>query len=76
MQEEKNAAIETQGSDTEKNPVITSKKNGTTFTVVLKSSENASQNFEDLMKEVIEKEAILLDLCGFEGSLAGQGFVG
>lgn len=68
MQEEKNAAIETQGSDTENNPVITSKKNGTTFTVVLKTSENASQHFEDLMKEVIEKEAILLDLCGFESS--------
>lgn len=68
MQKEKNAAIETQGSDTEKNPVITSKKNGTTFTVVLKASENASQGFEDLMKKVIEKEAIMQDLCGFAGS--------
>jgi hypothetical protein len=67
MQKEKNAAIEPQVTDTEKNPVITSKKNGTTFTIVLKSSENASRHFEDLMKEVIEKEAILLDLCGFEG---------
>ena len=68
MQKGKNAAIESQTTDTEKNPVITSKKNGTTFTVVLKSSENISQHFEDLMKEMIEKEAILLDLCGFEGS--------
>ena len=45
-----------------------SKKNGTTFTVVLKASENASQGFEDLMKKVIEKEAIIQDLCGFAGS--------
>ena len=68
MQKEKNVAIESQMTDTEKKPVITSKKNGTTFTIVLKSSENASQHFEDLMKEMIGKEAILLDLCGFEGS--------
>ena len=68
MQKEKNAAIEPQVTDTEKNPVITSKKNGTTFTIVLKSSESASQSFENLMRDVIEKEAILLDLCGFEGS--------
>jgi len=68
MQKEKNAAIEPQVTDTEKNPLITSKKNGTTFTIVLKASENASHGFEDLMKKVIEKEAVLLDLCGFEGS--------
>ena len=39
---------------------ITVTKNGTTFTVVLKSSENAGKSFEDVMKDMITREAVRL----------------
>lgn len=41
--------------------VVTMKKNGTTFTVVLRSAEHAKLSFEDVMKRMIERSALELD---------------
>lgn len=41
--------------------VITMKKNGTTFTVVLRSAESAKLSFEDLMKKMITDDAVQLE---------------
>jgi len=38
--------------------VITVRRNGTTFTVVLKAADGAKMAFEEMMKTKIEKEAI------------------
>ena len=40
---------------------ITMRKNGTTFTVVVKSAEKAKLTFEELMRKLIEEEAISLE---------------
>ena len=40
---------------------ITRRKNGTTFTVVVKSAEKAKLTFEELMRKIIEEEAISLE---------------
>ena len=39
---------------------MTVTKNGTTFTVVMKSAENAQKSFEDLMRDMITREAVTL----------------
>lgn len=39
---------------------MTVTKNGTTFTVVMKSAENAQKSFEDLMRDMITREAVAL----------------
>ena len=41
--------------------VITMKKNGTTFTVVLRAAESAKLSFEDLMKKMITDDAVQLE---------------
>ena len=40
---------------------ITMRKNGTTFTVVVKSAEKAKLTFEELMRKLIEEEAVSLE---------------
>lgn len=40
---------------------ITMRKNGTTFTVVVKSAEKAKLTFEELMRKLIEQEAVSLE---------------
>ena len=40
---------------------ITMRKNGTTFTVVVKSAEKAKLTFEELMRKLIEEDAISLE---------------
>ena len=49
---------------------ITMRKNGTTFTVVVKSAEKAKLTFEELMRKLIEQEAVSLE------SLENTGVVG
>ena len=53
--------------------VITMRRNGTTFTVVVKSADNAKLSFEDLMRKIITEAAVSLDPAADEDDL-GIGF--
>lgn len=42
--------------------IITMRKNGTTYKVVLKAADGAKMAFEEMMKKKIEESAVQLDL--------------
>jgi len=56
--------------------IITMKKNGTTFTVVVKSADKAHLTLDELMRKLIEKEAISLETLDNTGKLDGSDEVG